>query len=242
MLGTISEIKLKVVREKLSEQIADLLEDIILNEELENNEKLPPEQSLAEQFDVSKNVIRESLNILKERGLVENRNGIGNYVTKPGAEHLSDVIERMIALGDIDYRQIYETRIILETSACREASQKITLKEIDRLEQLMKQLENKALPIQERREVDFSFHIVIAEASGNNLLVVLIQAMKNIIQGSMFLKEDIERWDSINEAFQSHRHILDALIAHNTDEAEAAMYDHLCTSIKNVERSIQYKS
>lgn len=55
--------KFKVVRAKLSEQIADQLEDSILKEDLEEEEKLPPEQLLADQFSVSKNVVRESLNI-----------------------------------------------------------------------------------------------------------------------------------------------------------------------------------
>lgn len=235
-MGEITGKKFKIVRAKLSEQIADRLEDIILNEELGDNEKLPPEQILAENFNVSKNVVRESLNILKERGLVETRNGSGNYVTRPKADNLSDVIERMIVLDNIDYRQIYDTRIILETSASRRAASRITSKEIAKLERLQKRLQDKNLPVQKRREIDLDFHIVIAKASGNNLLVVLIQAMKNIFLGSMFLKKDIEEWDSIDESIQFHHRILEALSEHDEEKAEAAMYDHLYTAMKNIER------
>ena len=125
-MEAITDKNFTIVRAKLSEQIADRLEDMILNEELEDSEKLPSEQTLAENFNVSKNVVRESLNTLKERGLVETRNGAGNYVTKPKADNLSDVISRMIVLDNIDYRQIYDTRIVLETSACRRAAMRIT--------------------------------------------------------------------------------------------------------------------
>lgn len=232
----------KINRAKLSEQIADRLEHSILSEELEDDEKLPPEQTLAEQFNVSKNVVRESLNILKERGLVKSHNGAGNFVTRPKADNLSDVIERMIILDNIDYRQIYDTRIVLETSACREAAARITDKELAKLERLLKKLENKDLPVPERRAEDFNFHIVIAKACGNNLLAVLIQALRNIIEGSMFLKRDIEHWDSVDEAIRFHRRILDALTAHDADEAESAMYEHLYVSKKNVERSMQQEN
>ena len=135
-MEAITDKNFTIVRAKLSEQIADRLEDMILNEELEDSEKLPSEQTLAENFNVSKNVVRESLNTLKERGLVETRNGAGNYVTKPKADNLSDVISRMIVLDNIDYRQIYDTRIVLETSACRRAARRITDGELAKLEKL----------------------------------------------------------------------------------------------------------
>lgn len=240
-MGTISGKKFKIVRAKLSEQIADRLEDIILGEELEDNEKLPPEQTLAENFNVSKNVVRESLNILKERGLVETRNGSGNYVTRPKADNLSDVIGRMVVLNNIDYEQIYDTRMILETSACHRAAKRITSKELAKLERIQKRLEDKSLSVQKRREVDLDFHIVIAKASGNNLLVVLIQAMRNNFLDFMFLQKDIEEWDSIDESIQFHHRILAALREHDAGGAEKAMYDHLHTAMKNIERVVNEK-
>lgn len=228
-----------IVRTRLSEQIADGLENVILNRELEDNERFPSEQTLAEQFNVSKNVIRESLSILRERGLVEIQNGVGNFVSRPEAENLSDVMGRMIVLDNIDYRQIYDTRIILETAACRRAAEKITPMELAKLERLQKKLKNRVLPISERRELDLDFHMGIAEASGNNLLVVLTRAMRNIFSNSMFLKEDIERWDSVDESIRYHCQILDALIAHDAKGAEKTMQEHLTVALKNIERSMQ---
>lgn len=238
-MEAITDKNFTIVRAKLSEQIADRLEDMILNEELEDSEKLPSEQALAENFNVSKNVVRESLNTLKERGLVETRNGAGNYVTKPKADNLSDVISRMIVLDNIDYKQIYDTRIVLEASACRRAARRITDGELAKLEKLHKRLQDKNLPIRKRRSIDLDFHVAIAKASGNNLLVVLIQAMRNIIQDVMFLEKDIETWDSVDEAIQFHRDILDGLAAHDPAAADKAMHAHLEKAMKNVERSLQ---
>lgn len=238
-METLSDKNFVIVRTKLSEQIADRLEAIILSEEWETSEKLPPEQRLAARFGVSKNVIRESLNILKERGLIETRNGAGNYVTRPKADNLSDVIERMIVLDNIDYKQIYDTRIIIETAACRRAAGQINQKYIATLERLLDRLMDISLSLQERREVDLNFHMVIAKASGNNLLVVFSQAMQNVFEKFMFLDRDISTRDSIGESIQFHRKILDALIEHDAEAAEQAMFQHLCTAMKNVERSLQ---
>ncbi|RKJ48808.1 FadR family transcriptional regulator [bacterium 1XD42-54] len=237
--GTMAEQRFKIVRAKLSEQIADRLEDSILNEEFVDSEKLPSEQFLAEEFQVSKNVIRESLNLLKERGLLETRNGSGNFVTRPKADNLSDVIGRMIVLDNIDYGQIYDTRMILEVSACKRAAQRITQEELDALGHLLEKLEDRGLLVSQRREMDLNFHILIAKASGNHLLVIFIEAMKNIIEGAMFLKRDMKRWESVEESVGFHRRILSALAAHDAPAAEQAMSEHLSTALKNIERIMQ---
>ncbi|MFC2281791.1 MAG: FadR/GntR family transcriptional regulator, partial [Treponema socranskii subsp. buccale] len=67
-----------LVRDNLSVQIADRLEDTIVNSDaFPVNEKLPSEQQLAEQYRVSRPVVREALKVLQERGLVAVKNGLG---------------------------------------------------------------------------------------------------------------------------------------------------------------------
>ena len=66
-----------VSKVNLYEQIADRLETWILANSFEGQKKLPSEQALADEFCVSRNVIREALKLLKERGLVDSRNGTG---------------------------------------------------------------------------------------------------------------------------------------------------------------------
>ena len=66
------------------EQVADLLEQQILNN-YEDGARLPSEQHLAEEYSVSRTIIRESLKLLKERGLIDSKTGSGSYVTRPEA-------------------------------------------------------------------------------------------------------------------------------------------------------------
>jgi GntR family transcriptional repressor for pyruvate dehydrogenase complex len=227
---------LTVSRVNLYEQIADKLEELILASGFEE-EKLPSEQALAEQFGVSRNVIREALKLLKERGLIDSRNGTGSYITKPEAANLSDVISRMVAMNNIDYRSVYDVRIILETAACKSAASRVTDAQLEEMEQLLEALKDRSLSVEERRETDFAFHVAIARAAGNPLLEILVRAMKNVFIELM--EKGIFLNGGIDDAIMRHANILDALREHDPGMAEDAMYDHLLFSKKNVEKYLK---
>jgi len=225
-----------LTRTNLYEQVADYLEQMILNEgELKEEDKLPSETALAERFGVSRNVIRESLKILKERGLVDSRNGTGSYVTKPEAENISDVINRMALMDeDIDFKCIYDVRIILETAAARLAAEKVTDEELLKMEKLLERMKDRSISVEERRETDFAFHISIAEATGNALLVIFVRAMKNVFIS--MIEKGIFITGGIDDASYRHGLILEALRKHDAKEAEEMMFNHLHFSKLNVEQ------
>lgn len=224
-----------LTRTNLYEQVADYLEQMILSDSnLKEEDKLPSEATLAEQFGVSRNVVRESLKILKERGLIDSRNGTGSYITKPEAENISSVINRMALMDeDIDFKCIYDVRIILETAACRLAAEQVTDKQLDKMAKLLERMKDKTISVEERRETDFAFHISIAEAAGNALLVILVRAMKNVFIS--MIEKGIFVTGGIDDASMRHAKILDALREHDADKTEKMMSEHLEFSKLNVE-------
>ena len=74
------EQDLRVTKKSLYETVADRIEDMILDNSLQQGERLPSEQELATRFGISRNVMRESLKLLKERQLIVQRNGDGTYL------------------------------------------------------------------------------------------------------------------------------------------------------------------
>lgn len=229
-----------VSKVNLYEQIADKLEDMILASGFAEEAKLPSEQTLAERFSVSRNVIREALKLLKERGLIESRNGTGSYITKPEAANLSDVISRMVVLDNIDYKAIYDVRIILETAACRKAARCVTEEQLAEMDDLLERLKDRSISILERRETDFEFHVAIARATGNPLLEILVQAMKNVFMS--MIEKGIFLSGGIDDAIMRHGNIMEGLREHDSIKAEDAMYDHLEFSKKNVEKYLREKN
>ncbi|MBI9045791.1 MAG: FadR family transcriptional regulator [Anaerolineaceae bacterium] len=79
-----NQIKRKLVKRKtLAEQMAETIKEMILNEEIQSGESLPPEPEMAEQFEVSRAVVRDATRILMAWGLVEVKHGKGVFVTEP---------------------------------------------------------------------------------------------------------------------------------------------------------------
>lgn len=226
-------------RVNLYEQVADNLEQMILNSEDSQwgeGEQLPPEQELADQFGVSRNVVREAIKLLKERGLAEPRNGVGVYITRPDSQKLSALMYRFVLMNNIDADSIYDTRILLEGHNARLAASRGTQEDLEKMRALLAKMEDRTISVNERRETDYLFHVAIAEAAGNPINIFLTTAMKDVFIA--MIEKGIFNVGGIDDACRRHQRIMRALEAHDGDEAEAAMRDHLTFSHKQVERYI----
>jgi GntR family transcriptional repressor for pyruvate dehydrogenase complex len=85
-----------VKKQTLAEQMAETIKDLILSGQLESGEVLPTEPELAEQFGVSRAVVRDATRILMAKGLVEVQHGRGVFVTEPTNQAFGDAL--MLAL------------------------------------------------------------------------------------------------------------------------------------------------
>lgn len=216
----------------LYDQVADRLCESIIKGNLHNNEKLPSEQKLAELYGVSRNVVREALKVLKERGIIELRNGAGSYVKEPDASDISKTLACAVMMEDISSEDIYDVRVILETASVGLAAEKINEIEIENLKLILNKLMDLSLSVEERRNLDFKFHIDIAKASDNRLLLFLIQVMKDLFID--FMEVGIYTEGGIQDASTRHERILRALENHDVNQAKKMMNNHLAASRENV--------
>ena len=220
-------------RSKLSEQIADQLEEEILSGG-KIGDRLPSEQQLAERFEASRTIVREALKILRARGLIDSRTGSGAYTTRPDVQDLSHMISRIILMDkQIDYRSIYDVRICLETAAARSAAQRASDADFEALQEILNRLQNYNLGVLERRDLDFGFHQALARYSCNPLLALLVETMANVFKDVIKIGIFIE--GGIDDAIVRHQRILDALKARDGALAERMMFEHLDQSRKNYE-------
>jgi GntR family transcriptional repressor for pyruvate dehydrogenase complex len=81
-----------VKKQTLAEKMAETIKDLILSDHLENGEVLPTEPELAEQFGVSRAVVRDATRILMAKGLVEVQHGRGVFVTEPNNQAFGDAL------------------------------------------------------------------------------------------------------------------------------------------------------
>ena len=212
-------------RPLLYNQIANLIEQRITSGEYKSGSRLPSEQKLCEEFGVSRTILRETLKLLKERGLIGTRTGSGSYVTRPEAHNISDVVSRIINLDRIDYEDVFDVRTILEVESTALAAKNATSDQIDDICSVLDELHNTTLSNEKRAEKDFEFHFLIAKASGNPLLALMVEAMGGICRSI------IERTNliigSTDDSNLRHSNIFSAICAHDVEGARAAVKDHL---------------
>ena len=214
----------------LYEQVADTLEEAIVRSK-SKKEKLPSEQELSKQFNVSRTVTREALKVLKERGLITSKNGEGSYITKPKRNTITTALNRLIRMDNISDDELYHIRKILEKASVRLAAEHITAEEIAHLENTMQEMSQNPLPMERRLVFDSDFHITIAKSSRNKLLWIFVEVMIVLLQDYM-----VKGTDSSNpqNTLKHHKRIINGLKKRDADKAEIAILAHLNDSWKHI--------
>ena len=185
---------------------------------------LPPERSLCEQLQVSRNVLREALASLEGLGVVElhgkTRTGI---VARARAQMVARApivdLEREMVLDPMEVRLIVEPESAA-LAAARASDQAIA--EIDRWVTLMAEGVARA-----ERVVDYdaAFHVAVAGASGNHTLGQLVAALNDVVRHSR--EQSFRPADAATNALHDHRAVLDAIRARDPAGARDAMREHL---------------
>ncbi len=223
-----ADVDLKKVN--LSEMLADKLENIIVSDTNSFGQKLPSEQELAKNFGVSRNIVREALKLLKERGLVTSRTGDGSYISKPEPQTLTNLISRMLVMNNIDAKAVYEMRVMLECNACLLTVQRATEEDLDSLVAINCEMEEKQQTLELRVDLDLQFHARIAEISGNALLSIFVKSMTHLRR--VMIRQAIQSEGGSQDGVEYHERIIAALRARDAKQAEKIMREHLEESMR----------
>lgn len=226
-------IDYNVKHTKLYEVIAEKLEETILRDSTQIEQKLPSEQSLAASFGVSRPVIREALMLLKARGLITQRNGEGSFISNPDPQELTNTINRMVLMNNIDTASVYEIRVTLEVMACRLAAERATEQQLEELVHINDEMERCMHDIEKRVSLDIEFHTKLSEISGNPLLAIFVQSMTSLL-GKM-VSRALELTGTNEDGISYHRRIIEALRTSDPEKAEDTIRGHLVTSMRNYE-------
>lgn len=212
-------------KNNLYETIADTLEQMILEDTLKVGDRLPSEAMLAENFGVSRNIVRESLKILKERGLVELKNGEGARIVRPTVNSLQDMINRLTIMNGFSLEQIYEIRKALEVSACGYAAARATPEQIQRLHEAVALMEQHKSNKESWIQYDLLFHTYIAEASNNILFSEFLKSLSDALK--MLFDRGYDTPGALEESLSMHKQIIATIESGDSRAAEEKMMEHL---------------
>ena len=215
----------RLERPRLSLSIADRLEQAIVSGTLAGGNRLPSEQALADQFQVSCNVVREAFKVLEERGLIEILSGSGTFVRHPGPETTSDALQRYMRLttGGASIRALFEARRILECANARLPAERADAEDVERLAACVAQMQDPQGSDATWTRADLEFHLGLAKATHNPFLQLLLEPLVRQIRGVIAGTRT-----NADPTLSGHLRLLDHIRCRDAQGAQDSMLEHLC--------------
>ena len=166
--------------EKFSEQISRQLLQKIVEGHYKPGDRLPAERDLATIFSVSRVVVRESISSLEAKGIINVRQGRGTTVNPVDEWNTLDPQVLLLLHGDEIFDQLMETRQIIEPDLAALAAERITAEELELLRAISDLPEDDS--VEEHVERDMSFHLQIAKATHNPVLLMVLSSTADLLR------------------------------------------------------------
>jgi GntR family transcriptional regulator, transcriptional repressor for pyruvate dehydrogenase complex len=211
---------------RLYEQIVQQIEDSIQKGALKAGDQLPAERELAVQFGVSRTAVREAVKALHEKGLIEAYPGRGTFVTSERSDSIRLTFDRMFKTRQADGTlHLVEVREILEPEIAALAAQRVDEESISELREAVSIMDNARRDPDAFIEADLDFHLALAEAASNPLILSLIDSIIGVLREQ---RMGIFQVDGGPERGQyHHKRILEAVENRDSVGAREAMRAHL---------------
>ena len=215
---------------KISDQIVSQIEAMIVDGRFEAGQKLPAERELAQQFSVSRQSLREAIQKLEAKGLLERRHGGGTFVTDSVNESVTTPLFELLAKHPESQFDLLEFRHALEGISSFYAALRGTDADLDRIEfSINSIMDSQTRAIDEQVQSLVNFYLRIAEASHNVVLLHVVQGMRELLAEN--IKQNLEvlaNNPSVVEQLNQHRlQIAKAIIDGQPEQARDACHQHL---------------
>ena len=187
--------------------------------------RLPTERALAETLGIGRNSTREALSIMHGMGLIERRQGSGNYISENVGQSIKQTILMMIALKTVTKREVCEFRRMMEKSVCNAIIHTgLTKEQQELLESMVNQMS--MVTGDSLVDTDKAFHEELIADTGNNLWITLMEAVVEVYRE--WIDYVIKHADGImkKKLLKTHEMIYDSLIKKNIETLNTAIDEH----------------
>lgn len=218
--------------------------ELINNGTLEVGSRLPTERSISVQLGIGRNSTREALSILHGMGIIERKQGSGNYISGDAGKSISQIILMMLALRSISYTDVCEFRRILEKTVCsmivkngisKEHSERLKgyLDELWSIQNELKAQDSDAEGeagtkklLRRLAAADDNFHNELVRAADNGLMTVIMDAVTAVYMEfieHIIYNTDMEKRDKLIDC---HKSIYEGIMSSDNGMIETAIDMH----------------
>jgi DNA-binding FadR family transcriptional regulator len=209
-----------ITRQKTYLLVAERLLELIGTRELGPGDPIPTERELGRLFCVGRSSIREALRMLQSNALIR-REPNGSFAVAEFGNTLDDSVDFLLSVDQADLSELLEVRHMLEAEAAARRHES----DIHQLTRETEGMEARLGSEHEFIKADLAFHMAIAQASRNRLIVHLRNAMRTLLWRS--LASSLQALGAPEHAIEMHRHILDGTAACDPAEARRRMHEHM---------------
>lgn len=214
----------KIQKRNISEEVLEEFKRLISSGEWKQGEKLPSENELAGIMGVSRVSIRSALEKLKSLGLVESRQGGGTFVCRIDGSQYINALLPIVMLEEGQQEYILEFRRILECEQAELAANRAEPEDIRALRENVEKMKNSLDDYQEFSEADVEFHMLLAQACKNPLMIQTSQILRDVILGNIRFAQ-VKR--DTKGAARCHELLVKAIEEGDGKQAREIMAEHM---------------
>lgn len=222
-----------VQTKRLSDSIAEEIINLItIENRFKPGDRLPSENILSEELNISRTTLREAIRILVGKGILEIKRGLGTFVKENVNFKEIEELNPLLS-AKINAKDLYEMRLIFEPEAAYLAAVRATDMEIKRIVSLAKQIEEKIITGQDRTKVEQAFHKSIAKATHNEFMNKLMPVIYEAIDKGVTLSTGKEL--AVKDTINDHKMLVEFIETRNAEGAKNAMKIHILHAIKELD-------
>lgn len=212
---------------KFSDRVYEYILGQVLMGTFAVGSRIPTEMELAQRLDVSRPVVREALQRLRDDGLLASRQGSGSVVVRRPDRAISG----FAPIGCIaDIQRCFVFRHALEGEAAALAARNHDTAAMGRLRKALEALELASAQHRIGTDEDFAFHFAVAEATGNHFFTSTLTAIREQIATGIEVNRNltlIQPRERVVTVQKEHQMIYAAIAVRDEAGARQAMRDHI---------------
>lgn len=220
-----SEVLTPVLRTTLTADICRQMVNHLIRGVWSEGEKIPAERDLCQQLGVGRASLREALKALEIMGMIETRLGDGTYVCERSQFFSRPLLWAIVSGSEADVSELVEARILIEVELSGMAAERASAEQIEHLAELLDRMMKVKRAPPEFVQADVDFHLALARAASNKILLNALQLIRNLLQ--RWILTAVTTKGVADKACNQHKRLLNALKMRDAAAARKEMRKHL---------------
>jgi GntR family transcriptional repressor for pyruvate dehydrogenase complex len=225
-----------IKKKKLPDEVIDAIKRMIQSGELKEGDKLPNQTEFSAQLGVSRTSLREAFNTLCVLGVLEQHQGYGTIVKSRFSALYADHLSAPFITDEKATMELLEARQFIEIGAARLAAKNATKKQIKEMGALINKMAKAGQEgdTQKLSEQDIDFHFLIAQATGNRVMIHLLANIRGLME--KFMHEAFLVLHDQKRYLKAHRDIFEAIEQKNPKKASSLIKKHIMDVQKDLQQ------